>query len=208
MDPEAPCARWSMLFQQSMIPATIPEELARILAHHKDKGLFATFEEEKKVAILNRPLRSSGELIFFPGKGLYRKLQTPFAQEVLITPEAIHQRDQSGRVEKLALEKLPAAKAFVEAFLAVFSGSWAALHSHFQMYFSSDSHRWQLGLTPKHNVMNKLISCIVLEGEKEYLVTLSVQETNGDLTSDQFREPRILTDEQWADYRPYFEWAP
>jgi hypothetical protein len=203
----APCPQWSVLFQQQMSPTTIPEELERILAYHKGNGWFAKFAEEKTVMILKRPLRSSGELVFLPDKGLYRKLMTPFEQELLITPESIHQRDQSGRTEKVALEKLPAAKAFVEAFLTVFSGSWKALHSHFRVYFSSENRHWQLGLTPKHKVMATLISCIVLTGDDEHLVTLWVQETNGDLTYDRFKEPRILPHEQWAEYQPHFEWA-
>jgi hypothetical protein len=186
----------------------MPEALARLLGHHKGHGLFARFAEEKKVAILTRPLRSTGELIFLPDRGLYRKLMTPFAQELLITPTAIHQRDPRGRMEKLALATLPAAQAFVNAFLAVFSGSFEALHSHFQVYFSSESSRWQLGLMPTHTVMHTLISCIVLAGENEHLIDLWVQETNGDVTHDQFSEARILTAEQWADYRPHFAWAP
>ena len=113
--------------------------------------------------MLQRPLRSSGELIFLPHQGLYRKLKTPFEQELLITTTAVQQRDNSGRVETLALEKFPIAKALVEGFLTVFSGSWESLHTHFQVYFSSESHHWKLGLTPRQTVMAQMISCILLE---------------------------------------------
>ena len=126
---------------------------------------------------------------------------------MLITTTAVQQRDNSGRVETLALEKLPIAKALVEGFLTVFSGSWESLHTHFQVYFSSESHHWKLGLTPRQTVMAQMISCILLEGEQEHVVRLLVRETNGDVTRDQFLEPHILTPEQWGDYQVHFKWG-
>lgn len=204
---EAPCPPWDTLSQAQLTRTEMPQELKRILAYHKGNGLFAKFVEEKKVLILQRPLRSSGELIFLPHKGLYRKLQTPFAQELLITTTAIQQRDASGRSETLALEKLPLAKALVEGFLAVFSGSVESMQTHFQGYFSSENHHWKLALKPIRAVMAQMISCMILEGEKEHVVRLLIQETNGDITRDQFFEPQILTPEQWGDYQRYFEWG-
>jgi hypothetical protein len=177
------------------------------LAYHKGNGLFVKFEEEKKkVLILQRPLRSSGALIFLPHKGLYRQLQMPFVQELLITTTALQQRDTSGRVETLELEKVPLAKALVAGFFTVFSGSWDAMQTHFQVYFSFENHHWRLGLKPIQTVMAQMISCIILAGEKEHVTSLLIQETNGDVTRDQFYEPQILTPEQWGDYQRHFEW--
>jgi hypothetical protein len=177
------------------------------LLYHKGYGLFAKFEEEKKVLILQRPLHSTGQLIFFPQKGFYRKLLTPFQQELLITTTAIQQRDEHGRVETMALDKLPFAKALVEGLLTVFSGTWESIHNHFQVYFFSADPPWMLGLRPKQNAMSQIISCIILEGEKHQVVHLWVHETNGDITHDRFLESQILTPEQWDDYRMQFEWG-
>ena len=177
------------------------------MLYHKGYGLFAKFEEEKKVLILQRPLHSTGQLIFLPQKGLYRQLVTPFQQEVLITTTAVHQRDDHGRVETMALDKLPFAKALVEGLLTVFSGSWESIHSHFQVYFFSADPQWKLGLLPKHTMMSQIISCIILEGEKHQVLNLWVHETNGDITHDRFINSQILIHEQWDDYRLQFEWG-
>jgi hypothetical protein len=131
----------------------------------------------------------------------------PFVQEVLLTPDGVWQRDQQGKVEHLAITQLPAAQAFVEAFLAVFSGSWETLQRHFQVSFMAENRQWLLGLTPTHPVIHKLITCLVLTGEQERVVTLVVQETNGDVTADQFSESRLLSPEQWTQYHPFFEWG-
>jgi hypothetical protein len=126
----------------------------------------------------------------------------------LITDSVIYQRQASGTAETLTLDKLPAAKAFVEAFLAVFSGSWDTLHTHFHVHFAARGSGWQLGLKPAHAIMAKLISCLVLDGEQERLVALHVQETNGDITSDRFLEAQILPESQWSAYRDRFDWSP
>jgi hypothetical protein len=206
--PPAPCADWDNRFQQSLTRATVPEALRRILAVHQDHGFTSHFAEAKHIGLLRHPLRSTGQLVFIPRQGLYRQLNSPFQQEMLITDRAIYQRYASGATETMALAKLPAAKAFVEAFLAVFSGSWDTLHTHFHVYFSAHESGWQLGLKPAHPVMAKVISCLVLDGAQERLLALHVQESNGDVTSDRFSDARILPESQWAAYRDRFHWLP
>jgi hypothetical protein len=202
-----PCADWNTRFPQRLTQATAPETLVHLLASHKGFGFVTPFTEEKRIAVLRQPLMSSGQLIFIPTRGLYRQLQKPFTQELLITPEAIHQRNASGDTKVLDLEKLPAARAFVGAFLALFAGSWDAFHTHFAVYFTQDQPQWQLGLKPINETLAQLISCLVLEGEQARLVALWVQETNGDVTYDHFLDPQLAPETRWAEYQSQFDWA-
>ena len=110
-----PCADWDTRFQQRLTQATVPETLTHLLASHKGLGFATTFTEEKRITVLRQPLTSAGQLIFLPTHGLYRQLHTPFVQELLITPDTIHQRNASDSTTALALDKLPGAKAFVGA---------------------------------------------------------------------------------------------
>ena len=206
--PPEPCADWQARFQAPLTRTTVPKTLTRILAVHQGRGFISRFDETKHMKLLRHPLRATGQLIFIPRQGLYRHLQSPFEQELLITDSAIYQRHASAAVETLRLAKLPAAKAFVDAFLAVFSGSWDTLKAHFRVYFVRRGTGWQLGLKPVHATMAKLIACLVVDGEQERLVALQVQETNGDVTFDRFLEARILSESQWAAYRDRFDWVP
>lgn len=206
--PPAPCADWDSRFQQPLTRASVPKALNRILSLHQGQGFTSRFAETKHIGLLRHPLSSAGQLVFIPGQGLYRQLNSPFPHELLMTDSAIYQRHASGLTETLTLDKLPVAKAFIEAFLTVFSGSWNTLHRHFHVYFATRGSKWQLGLKPTHPMIAKLISCLVLDGEQERLVALHVQETNGDITSDRFLDGRILPESQWAAYRDRFNWAP
>lgn len=203
----SPCADWDQRFPQRLTQATAPDALVRILAAHKDHGFSTAFTEEKRMTVLRKPLTSSGHLVFIPTRGLYRYLQHPFAQEMLITPEAIHQRQTNGRATVLALETLPGAKAFVGAFLALFSGSWDALLSHFQVSFAQDKSQWQLGLKPTNEAMAKTLTCLVLEGTQTHLGALWMQEQSGDVTHDRFLDAQLVPETQWPAYQAQFDWA-
>jgi hypothetical protein len=204
---EMACPPWDSAPGELTTSTAIPAELEHILMYHKGNGLFAKFEEAKIMAMLQRPLRSSGELIFLPHKGLYRKLTMPFHQELLITTTAVHQRDHRGKVEVFNWDKYPPGKAFVEGFLSLFSGSWEAMQTHFQVYFASDNQLWQLGLTPKHAVMSQMLACLILAGGNTQLQDLWMRESNGDTTHDRFVESHTLTPAQWGAYGRYFEWS-
>lgn len=202
-----PCADWDQRFPQPLTHATAPDALVRILAAHKGLGFSTTFSEEKRMTVLRKPLTSSGHLVFIPTRGLYRHLQHPFVQEILITPEAIHQRQAGARVTTLPLETLPGAKAFVGAFLALFSGSWDALLTHFAVSFAQDKSSWQLGLQPTNSAMEKMITCLVLEGTQTQLSALWMQERNGDVTYDRFLDAQLVPETQWPAYQSQFDWV-
>lgn len=202
-----PCADWDQRFQQRLTQATAPDALVRILAAHKGLGFSTAFTEEKRMTVLRKPLTSSGHLLFIPTRGLYRHLQKPFVQEMFITSEAIHQRQGNDRTTALPLDTLPGAKAFVGAFLALFSGSWDALLAHFEVYFAQDTSQWHLGLKPTNEAMAKMITCLVLEGKETQLGALWMQERNGDVTYDRFLDAQLVPETQWAEYQSQFDWA-
>ena len=205
-----PCADWETRFQQRLTESTVPEALVRILAAHKGLGFSARFAEEKRIGVLRRPLISSGQLIFIPERGLYRHLQQPFSQELLMTSKAIQQRNTRGQTETISLKALPVAQAFVNAFLSLFSGSWTTLHSHFHVYFSQPEQpgqHWQLGLKPTNPALTRLISCLIVGGQHTRLSDVWVQEASGDITYDHFLDAQLLAPPQWTDYYSQFDWA-
>lgn len=202
-----PCANWAERFPTSLTDDSIPPGLYRLLRAHQKQGFTAAFVEEKRVTLLKRPLRSAGQLIFIPPYGLSRQLKTPFKQELIVTPTALHLRSEAGGHQILVLDQLPVAKAFVDAFLATFSGSWVTLKTHFEVFFMSNLEHWELGLKPIQPLMAKQIACLVLEGQNEQLMQLAIQETNGDSTVDRFYHSQLLPESTWLAYQPQFEWS-
>jgi hypothetical protein len=195
------------VFRQSVSPEKPPVAFVAVnKALRETQCIRADFDEEKKIKVLKRPLTSSGNLIFCGKLGLYRALTKPFAQELLVTPDGIAQRDPSGKTEKVDVEKQPIAKGFIDAFLLVFSGDDKALAAEFDLYFDGDENAWTMGFVPKKKPLSRFIESLVVSGKKNVLETLVVTEVNGDRTTTRFTNVvtgRELTpDEQ----KRYFGW--
>ena len=202
-----PCDDWEARFPQHLTRATIPDTLTHILASQQGLGFITTFDEEKRMSFLQQPLQSSGQIIFIPTHGMYRQLTQPFAQEIVITEDAILQRDASGGTQTMALDKLPVPRAFAQAFLSLFSGTLDVLEAHFQVHFMQDEQGWQIGLKPINEAVSQRIVCVVLAGKQTLIVDAWMQEESGDVTHSHFHDPRTFPQTQWADYQAQFDWA-
>lgn len=154
--------------------------------------LRADFSEEKKIKVLKKPLLSAGALVFSGESGLYRALKQPFVQELLVTPQGIVQRDSTGRIETVEVDRQPLAKGFIDAFLLVFSGEDKALAEQFEIFFDGDAQAWSMGFVPRKKPLSKFIASLVVHGKKNVIETLVVVEVNGDRTTTKFE--RVVTD--------------
>ncbi len=96
----------------------------------------ADFVEEKTMRILSRPLESKGTLTFSPQEGVYRVMQEPVHQELLITRSQLVQKDAAGTVQRMKVRGQPAAQVFVDVFLSFFSGDRQAWDKTFDASFS------------------------------------------------------------------------
>jgi hypothetical protein len=170
------------------------------------KCVRADFAEEKRIKVLKRPLRSSGQIVFSGKLGLYRALKDPFVQELLVTPQGIAQRDDAGKVEKIDVEKQPLAKGFIDAFLLVFSGDDKALAAGFELYFDGDESAWTMGFVPKKKPLSKFIATMVVTGKRGVFETLIVGEVNGDKTATKFSN--VVTDKELSpeEHERWFGW--
>lgn len=170
------------------------------------KCVRADFTEEKKIKVLKRPLHSTGQLVFSGKLGLYRSLKDPFVQELLVTPRGIAQRDETGKVEKIEVDKQPLAKGFIDAFLLVFSGDDKALSADFDLYFEGDQSAWSMGFVPRKKPLSTFIASMVVGGKQGAFETLLVNEVNGDKTTTKFSN--VVTDKELApeEQKRWFDW--
>jgi len=182
--------------------------LARLLGAHSEFGWSASFAEEKHLQVLKRPIRSSGQLVFIPLYGLYRRLQTPFVQEFLLTRSTVSHRTEGGVIESFPTAASPVVSVFVEAFIVLFTGSWESFRSKFDIYLGNDIAPSQIILVPRDEVLAQTLSCLLLKVDNQQLVAISVIETSGDVTHNHFHEIQIIPPDQWPSYRATFDWAP
>ena len=152
------------------------------------KTLKANFTQSKKIKVLKRPLKSSGELIFDRAVGVYWKLTKPFESTVIIDNNKLVSIDDDGKKVSIKAEDKPMLYGFTKIFLSIFSGNTEELKKHFVIYYGKKESAWEIGLTPKSIGLKKVLNKILLSGEKESVSTITLWESNGDITEIKFSD--------------------
>ena len=150
------------------------------------------FQQEKRLKVLRKPLISTGTFTYHQSKGVIWKTLTPVASLLLVNDTRL----LTGQGE----QAVPA--AFGKVFKAMLGGDLEELSDGFSITGSDQKTSWQIELKPKDELLKKIISSIVLSGDKE-LRLLEIQETGGNITRikfDQITHPTQLTSEQETDF--------
>jgi hypothetical protein len=144
--------------------------------------LKAHFSEEKRIALLARPLRSTGALYFDRTRGIARVTTTPRAERVILSTTSLRiERDK--KVEEIPLDKSKALKAFSLVFPRILRGERAELEAAFALDLQGKAKEaWTLVLTPTDPALCGLVSRVVLSGQGAEVASLQVVEANGDTT--------------------------
>ena len=165
-----------------------------VFAHFKLERLSCTFSEEKRVALLAKPLRSSGTIYYDRGQGVARLTQKPKFQQVVVTTKTIRIRTEK-KTEEIPLDKSKDLKAFASIVPSLLRGDRAALERAFEIgLYGSDKDWWALTFTPKTESLKKLVAKVTVVGRKSALVSLQVAETNGDSTTTKLTNIRTNDD--------------
>ncbi|TRW93219.1 LolA family protein [Candidatus Methylobacter oryzae] len=150
------------------------------------------FHQQKHLKVLHKPLISSGTFTYDQNKGVIWKTLTPVVSVLLVNESKL----LTGQGE----QAVPA--AFGKVFKAMLGGDLAALTDGFNVTGSDQKTSWQLELTPKDDMLKKVIGTMLLSGDTE-LRKLEIREAGGNVTDiafDNISHPAQLTDEQQADF--------
>ena len=154
----------------------------------KIERLSCKFTEQKRVALLARPLSSAGTIYFDRDKGIARSTLTPKVQHVVLTKTSLRIRTAK-KTEEIPLDKSKDLKAFALIFPTLLRGDRAELERSFDIgLYGSDKDWWGLAFTPKTDSLKKLIKRVVVFGKKTNVVSLQIVEASGDATDTQLTD--------------------
>lgn len=162
--------------------------LEPVFAHLKLDRLRCTFREDKRVALLARPLHSTGKIYFQRDKGIARITLTPKRQDAVLTASSLRIRTGQ-KLEEIPLDKTVDLKAFALIFPTLLRGDRAELERSFAVeLYGSDRDWWALSFTPNKESLRALVSRVVVFGKASGLVALRVVEASGDTTETALAE--------------------
>ena len=159
-----------------------------VFVHFKLDKMSCKFSEQKHIALLAKPLTSSGVIFYDRDKGIARTTLAPKKQQVVLTKTTISIRSDK-HTEEIPLDKTKDLRAFAMIFPSLLRGDRAELEKAFDIgLYGSDSDWWALSFAPKADTLKKLVKKVVVVGHKGDVVSLQVVEASGDTTDTQLTD--------------------
>jgi outer membrane lipoprotein-sorting protein len=159
-----------------------------IFALFKVARMSCKFSEQKHIALLARPLRSTGTIYFERDRGIARATITPKPQQIVLTRTALHIR-KDGRTEDIPLDKSKDLRAFALIFPTLLRGERAELERSFDIaLYRGERDWWALAFAPKTESLRGLVRRVVVFGRKSEIASLQVAEASGDTTDTRLIE--------------------
>lgn len=171
-------------------PVRNVDELLKRLA--KVQALTARFHEEKKLALMRRPLIAEGHVYFTRPGWIARWTDTPEVSVVLLKDGMLSVRDPGGKRE-LDVTSNPVLRAFVEGFVHVLSGNKALLERDYALHFSTqaDTQTWELKLSPRSEALRRMVSELSFSGRGASVQQMRLLEASGDQTQMDFSDVQL-----------------
>lgn len=138
-----------------------------------------SFTEVHEMAMLERPLRSSGELLYEAPDHLEKRTLEP-RRETLILEHGVLTAQRGHRTHVLRLRDYPQVVPFVESIRATLAGDRAALEHYFHVQFSGDLGHWALELVPIDATVARTVREIRISGEREAIRSVEIRQSDGD----------------------------
>lgn len=139
-----------------------------------------SYQEEHFIGTLNRPLHSSGELLYVAPGHLEKRALLPKPETLVVDGGTITDTRGSHR-HVLALDDYPQVVPLIESIRATLAGDRPALERLFNLSFSGTSGGdWHLRLVPATARVAQAVKQIEIGGSADHLQSVEILENDGD----------------------------
>ncbi|HUL45609.1 MAG TPA: LolA-related protein [Steroidobacteraceae bacterium] len=138
-----------------------------------------TFTEVQHLAVLDRPLESSGELLYQAPDRLEKRIEKP-RPETLVLAHGVLIATRGKHTRTMELAAWPQVAPLLESLRATLTGDRPTLERIFSVELEGDAARWTLRLTPRDPEAARVLTRVIITGENASLRTVEVLQTDGD----------------------------
>ncbi|MDO9364882.1 MAG: LolA-related protein [Methylotenera sp.] len=139
----------------------------------------ASFIEKKSIAMLDRPVESSGELFYNAPDRLEKRTLKPRVESMLLDKDTLTV-EQRGKKHALSLQSYPELAAFIDSIRGTLAGDRKALERTYNLSMEGDEQSWNLVLLPIEDKMKKVVAKISIAGSGNVLRTIEIKQADGD----------------------------
>ncbi|HXR25391.1 MAG TPA: LolA-related protein [Candidatus Binataceae bacterium] len=137
------------------------------------------FVEQHFLALLSRPVESSGELFYDAPDRLEKRTLEPRPESLMLAGDVLSIRRGRHR-HVLDLKAYPQILPFVESIRATLAGDRAALERTFRVEYAGNLERWTLLLVPRESQIAATVSQVLIDGSGNHLRHVEIRQRDGD----------------------------
>jgi hypothetical protein len=164
----------------SLRAAAADTDLDRLMALLAERTQsHVSFVERNYLALLDRPVQTSGELFYERPDRLEKRTLAPRPASLILDKDNL--TIESGRRKRrLALHDYPQIAPFIESVRATLAGDRDSLEQAFQLSFDGSLAHWTLALVPRDKKLQSLVREIQIEGARDELQIVTILQADGD----------------------------
>jgi hypothetical protein len=147
----------------------------------------ATFVERRYLSVLERPLESSGELLFVPPARVEKHTLLPKPETLVVDGDELTLEQPHHRPLKVKLQEHPEVAAFVDSIRGTLAGDQGALERNYTIALGGTAARWRLALTPRGAEVAKVVSAIRIAGTGDRIEAIDFDFAGGDRSEMRIR---------------------
>lgn len=153
------------------------EQLMHSLA--QTRSGHARFVETKSIAMLDKPVESSGELFYSAPDHLEKRTLKPKPE--LMTVDGDTLLIERGRQKhRLQLRAYPELAAFIDSIRGTLAGDRKALERNYRLSLEGSAAQWTLQLLPTDEKMRAVVTRILIAGEHDTVLSIAITQADGD----------------------------
>ena len=147
--------------------------LAQIRSGH------ASFLEKKYIAMLDKPLESSGDLFYSAPDHLRKRTLKPKTESMTVDGGALV-IERGHQKYHLQLQDYPEVGAFIDSIRGTLAGDRKALERNYRLSLDGTVERWTLQLLPADEKMQAVVRRIRITGVRDAVRSIEITQTDGD----------------------------
>ena len=148
-------------------------ELAQIRSGH------VSFVERKSIAMLDKPVESSGELFYSAPDHLEKRTLKP-KPETMILDSGTLVIERGRQKHALQLQDYPELAAFIDSIRSTLAGDRQALERNYRLSLEGSSQSWTLQLMPAEERMQAVVKRIRIAGVRDAVSRIEITQADGD----------------------------
>jgi outer membrane lipoprotein-sorting protein len=153
------------------------QQLMDSLAQNKSGR--ATFVETKHLSVLNKPLESSGELLYTAPDRLEKRTLKPKPESMTVNGDELS-IERGSQKYHLQLQAYPELAAFIDSIRGTLAGDRKALERNYQLNLGGSADGWVLQLLPLDEKMKAVIQRIRISGVRDQVNSVEISQADGD----------------------------